>query len=154
MEINKLRQRQDLGEGTKAKKAYSQLEKLLDKLSDKDLPDSAIIPINSDIDELNAISDSGKELRKQVKKKETKIVNLLEKELKLVPKNYYQGTWMAMGMAAFGVPLGLVFGFALDNLAFMGIGLPIGLSFGLAIGAGMDKKAFEEGRQLDFEVKY
>lgn len=154
MEINQLRQRNDLGEDTKVKKTYSQLDKLLGLLSEKDLPDQVVASINSDLDELNALESSGKELRKQVKKKQAKIVSLLEKECKLVPKNHYQSSWMAIGMVAFGVPLGLIFGFALDNLAFMGIGLPIGLSFGLAIGAGMDKKAHEEGRQLDFEVQY
>jgi hypothetical protein len=30
-----------------------------------------------------------------------------------------------------------------------GIGIPIGVIIGMAIGAGMDKKAFKEGRQLD-----
>jgi hypothetical protein len=152
MEMNQLRHREDLGEDTKVSKAYAQLEKLLALLSGRDLPKQVVLAINSDIDELNAMSDNGKAFRKQLKKKQDHIVRTLEKETRLVPKNYYQGTWMAIGMAAFGLPLGFIFGFALDNLAFMGIGLPIGLSFGLAIGAGMDKKAFDEGRQLDFEI--
>lgn len=56
---------------------------------------------------------------------ELRILKLIEKELKLVPKNSYRNRWMAIGMSAFGVP----------------------------IGAGMDKKAFEEGRQLDMEIR-
>ena len=154
MEINQLRRREDLGEDTKVKKAYLQFEKLLKLLSSRDLPEQVVVPINGDIDELNTIDNSGNALRKQLKKKQASILTLLEKECKLVPKNHYQGTWMAIGMAVFVVPLGVGFAFALDNMAFMGIGLPIGLSFGLAIGAGMDKKAFEEGRQIDFEVSY
>ena len=154
MEINQLRQRKDLGKDTKVNKAYSQLEKLLSLLSNKDLPEQVVVSINSDVDELNAHDSNGKALRKQVKKKQAKIVSMLEKELKLVPKNHYRTNWMSIGMAAFGVPLGTTFGLAIGNIAFLGIGLPIGLAIGLAIGAGMDKKAFEEGRQLDFEVEY
>lgn len=54
-------------------------------------------------------------------------------------------------MAVFGVPIGVAFGFGLSNMAFIGIGIPIGMSIGIGIGAAMDKKAKEEGRQLDFE---
>lgn len=55
-------------------------------------------------------------------------------------------------MAVFGLPIGIIIGFALDNMAFLGIGLPMGLAVGIAIGTGMDKKAQEEGRQLDIEI--
>ena len=58
---------------------------------------------------------------------------------------------MALGMAAFGVPLGVAFGTSLDDMSFLAIGLPIGMVIGLAVGSGMDKKALEEGRQLDVE---
>ena len=56
-------------------------------------------------------------------------------------------------MAAFGLPIGAGFGASLQNMAFLGIGLPIGMAIGMAIGTGMDKKAFEEGRQLDLEIR-
>lgn len=32
--------------------------------------------------------------------------------------------------------------------------IPIGLAIGMAVGTGMDKKALEEGRQIDLEIKY
>ena len=69
-------------------------------------------------------------------------------------KNHYRNTWLALGMAAFGIPLGVAFGMSLRNLAFLGIGLSIGLAIGIAVGTGMDKKAFEEGRQMDLEIKH
>ena len=53
----------------------------------------------------------------------------------------------------FGIPIGAAFGLSLNNMAFLGIGLPIGMSIGLAMGARMDNKAKEEGRQLDIELK-
>jgi len=40
------------------------------------------------------------------------------------------------------------------HLVILGIGFPIGLALGMAVGTGMDKKAFEEGRQIDLEIKY
>ena len=56
-------------------------------------------------------------------------------------------------MTTFGLPIGAALGLSLGNMAFLGIGLPVGMSIGLGIGASMDKKAFEEGRQLDIELK-
>lgn len=56
-------------------------------------------------------------------------------------------------MAAFGIPFGVVFGISLGNMAFLGIGIPIGMVVGIAIGTAMDKRAFDEGRQLDLEIK-
>jgi hypothetical protein len=56
---------------------------------------------------------------------------------------------MAIGMAVFGIPLGVVFGMSPGNMAFIGIGLPIGLG----VGSEKDKKAFREDRQLDIEIK-
>ncbi|MFW5708571.1 MAG: hypothetical protein ACOC12_11640, partial [Bacteroidota bacterium] len=84
--------------------------------------------------------------------KQANIFSFLEKELKLVPANYYRNTWLAIGMAAFGLPIGAAFGILTGNIALIGIGLPIGLAVGMALGSEMDKKAAEEGRQLDLSV--
>ncbi len=59
---------------------------------------------------------------------------------------------MSLGMAAFGLPLGVVFGSSTGNMGLLGIGLPIGMVIGMGVGSKMDKKAFEEGRQLDLET--
>jgi hypothetical protein len=48
-------------------------------------------------------------------------------------------------MDAIGIPIGVVFGSILDNMAYLSIGLPIGL----ATGSSMDQKALKEGRQLN-----
>ncbi len=130
-----------------------QFEKLLIELRKKELPDGLVVSINKDIEELNSISSSGDELRKIVKKKQTRIIKLLEKVLKLVPKNYYRNLWLAVGMAAFGIPIGVALGTSLGNMAFLGIGVPFGLAIGIAVGTGMDKKAFKERRQIDLEIK-
>ena len=154
MKIKELNQKPGIDKNVKLKETYLQFEKFLIELRKKELPDGLVVSINKDIEDLNLISSSGDELKKIVRKKQTRIIRLLEKELKLVPKNYYRNLWLAVGMAAFGIPIGAAFGASLENMAFLGIGLPIGLAIGIAVGTGMDKKALEEGRQLDLEIKY
>lgn len=109
--------------------------------------------LNKEIEIINGVTDSEKKLRKQIRNSQTKILRLLEKQLKLVSVNYYRNTWLVVGMAAFGIPLGAAYGSITGNMAFIGIGLPIGMALGIAVGTGMDKKAMKEGRQLDIKVK-
>lgn len=154
MTIIELIQKPENDSNIKLKEAYLQFEKLLMELRKRELPVSFLVSINKDIEELNSTSKSGNELRKIVKDKQTRIIKVLEKDLKLVPQNYYRNIWLAVGMTAFGLPLGVAIGLSLKNMAFIGIGLPIGLPIGILVGTRMDKKAFKEGRQLDLEIKY
>ena len=152
MKINQLKPRPEISNKPKLHKVYTQFEKLIEELRTIVLPEYILVAINASIAELNLISDE--KLRSQTKKKQSKIITLIEKELKIVPINHYRNTWMAIGMAAFGIPLGAALGASLGNMGLMGVGLPIGMVIGLAIGTGMDKKAQEEGRQLAMEVKF
>lgn len=153
MKIYELNQKSGIDKNIKLKETYFQFEKLLIAIRKKELPDGLVVSINKDIEDLNSISSSGDELRKIVRKKQARIIKSLEKELKLVPKHYYRNLWLAVGTSAFGIPIGFALGASLGNIAFLGIGLPIGMVIGIAVGTGMDKKAFEEGRQIDFETK-
>lgn len=134
-------------------KAYSQLNLLLNALQAKVLPQDTSNTIDQAIDEINAIADTDRLLIKKVKEKQNAIIKLLEKQHKIVPKNYYRNLWMVVGMSAFGLPIGVAFGMSIGNIAMLGIGMPIGMAIGIGVGSSMDKKALEEGRQLDFEVK-
>ncbi|OMP32586.1 hypothetical protein [Mangrovimonas sp. DI 80] len=154
MTLTALKPRTIIKDTPKLERAYIQFEKLLNELQKRDLPEAIIHTINTHIEALNALPDNEKTLRTQLKKGLKKIVTLLEKELQLVPKNYYQQKWMAIGISVFGIPLGVVFGTSLGNMAFLGIGLPIGMAMGIAVGSEKDKKAQAEGRQLDLELKY
>ena len=133
--------------------AFGQFDRLLSELRKKELPKEIVATVNRNIEEVNSAIESERKLRKQLRKSQAYIVRLLEKQLKLVPINYYRNTWLALGMAAFGVPLGVAFGSIFGNMAFIGFGIPIGMMVGMAIGARMDKKAVEEERQLDIELK-
>ena len=154
MNIIELKERQDLSADTKTNRIYIQFGEFLNQLRKKNLPQNIIESVNQDIEEINASSSTGDDFRKLVKQKQTKIIKLLEKELKVVPKNYYRNMWLALGMSVFGLPLGVAFGVSIGNIGLLGVGLPIGMAIGSAIGSGMDKKALEEGRQLNIEIKY
>ena len=56
-------------------------------------------------------------------------------------------------MSVFGLPIGAALGLSFGNMGLIGIGLPLGGCVGIFVGSQMDKKAFEEGRQLDIEIK-
>jgi ABC-type phosphate/phosphonate transport system permease subunit len=152
--MKKLIERQNISENLKASNSYQQLGKLLNALEVKALPTETIDLINQEIEQLNSITDIDKYFVKATKEKENRVIKLVEKKHKIVPKNYYKKLWMILGMSAFGVPIGIAFGLSIGNLAMLGIGLPIGMAIGVGVGSNMDKKAFNEGRQLDFEVKY
>jgi uncharacterized oligopeptide transporter (OPT) family protein len=135
-------------------KRMMKIDDIIKELNERKLPDKIVGTINTEIEELNSTSLIGKELRKLAKHKQTKILELLEKELKIVPKNHYRTFWMMLGMSAFGVPIGVLYGIAMDNMALIGIGLCFGMAVGLLLGSRLDKKALKEGRQLGVEIKY
>ncbi|UZD24703.1 hypothetical protein PBT90_15100 [Algoriphagus halophytocola] len=137
----------------KLAKAAHNLSTLLAAIAKKNIPESVEIKINVIIAGVNNFPGQPPQLLKQLKSAQSAILKLLESELGLVAKNHYQLQWLAIGMATFGIPLGVVFGASLGNMAFLGIGLPIGMAIGIAIGTNKDKQAEEEGKQLDWTAK-
>lgn len=153
MNITELKDRPDIEANSKLYKIYIQFNAVLNELRKKKLTEDIIALINDDVATLNTLpTDDG--LRKAVKLKQTSILKVLDKVLKIVPKNHYRTIWMLAGMSVFGLPIGITIGMSIGNIGLLGIGLPIGLAIGFAIGAAMDKKAFEQGRQLDVEIRY
>jgi len=149
-----LKERQDIATDSKLSKLYNQFAVLLSELRKHKLSPKIITTINESIEILNASSLTGDAVRKLVKQKQTEILKQVEKEHKIVPKNYYRNLWMLLGISAFGVPIGVAFGLSIGNIGLLGVGLPIGMGIGIAVGTGMDKKALKEERQLDIEIKY
>ena len=154
MNIIELKQRPPSVDNTRLNRIFEQFAALLNEVRKKELPPIISDAINKDILEINATHLEGNDLKKLMKKKQSDMLKLLESKLKIVPKNHYRNTWLALGMAAFGLPFGFLFGRIMDNPGLLAIGLPIGMVIGMSIGAGMDKKAIAEGRQLDIEIKY
>lgn len=133
---------------------YQNFENLLSQLEQKEIPSEINNFINQEIEAINSFSGTDAELSKKIRKTLSGILKRIEKELKLVPKNYYRGLWLALGLSVFGIPIGFAIALSLGNMAFLGIGFPIGMGIGVAVGTAMDKKAKNTGKQLDFEMKY
>lgn len=153
MNIIELKERQNISDDIKLKAAYLQLGELLKELEKKELTHKVIESVNHEIEELNSTSFTNNEFIKSVKEKQAKIIRIVETELKIVPRNYYRNLWVAVGMSAFGLPIGVAIGLSAGNIGLLAMGLPVGIIIGFALGSGMDKKAFEEGRQLNIEIK-
>ncbi len=154
MNITELRKRSHTNHSKKLVRRFNKLELLINELNKREISNKFAKTINEEVNKVNTISDSDKLLLKQLRKSQWNILKFIEKELKLVPKNHYQNRWMAIGMSAFGIPMGVSFGASFDNMAYIGIGIPIGMVIGMAIGSRMDKKAQEEGRQLDIDINF
>ena len=97
MEIKELKKRSNIAENKKLISAFTQYNELLKELKTKELSDQLIMSINMKIDDINFISGSEKEWGKQIRKSQSSILSLLEKELKLVTKNHYRNTWHQNG---------------------------------------------------------
>ena len=152
--MKKLIERQHILENTKVISRYHQLGELLKALEKRELPTEIVGFINQHLELLNSISDSEKYFAKTIKEKENEILKYIEKKINVVPKNHYRKRWLSLGVGAFGLPIGVTIGSVSGNMGMLGAGLPIGLGIGSVVGSNMDKKAFNEGRQLDFEIKY
>jgi hypothetical protein len=136
----------------KLTKKFTSLVNLIFAAGKHSLPESLVNHINTEIDAISQFPGSTEETAKKLAVLRKNLLQKLEKEYKLVPKNHYRNTWLPLGMAAFGLPIGTAFGLMMNNISLLAIGLPIGLSIGIAFGSAKDQKAKKEGRQLDFEI--
>lgn len=134
------------------KQKFLEFKKLIVAMKKKKIPAEQIEEINAEMELINTFDGDEAALLKQYKNSLAGIISMLESKLSLVPKGYYRNKWMAIGIALFGVVLGTVFGVVMDNMAFIALGIPFGVGIGLAIGRRKDKKAFDNGNQLDIEI--
>ena len=138
---------------SKVLEALEKFKSFIKLVGEHDIPEHLIHYINTEIDELHTTPTSSKSFLRLLKKKQNNIVTKIEKVVKLVPKNHYRNYWMVLGMSIFGLPLGSVVGLTLDNMGLIGLGLPIGMLIGSVLGMSLDKKALEQGKQIDIELK-
>ena len=150
MNIEKLEIKNRIELNTKLTKAYHKMQGLIEALSKKEIPSEVLSSINADIKSLNSFSGTEKELTKILRKTYAKILAFVEKELKFVAKQHYLSLGMVFGMLA-----GSVFSSIFDSFGFTGMGISIGMLIGIIVGTNLDKKAEEDGKQLELEsVKY
>lgn len=153
MEILEIQRTQEVFDNVRLRETFLHFKKLLVELRKRNLPDGLVMEINKAIEELNVTAGTADEQRKMIRRKQSGILKLLDKEMNLVPSNHYRNLWLVLGMATFGLPLGVVFGTILGSMGFIGMGLPIGMPIGMAMGMSLDKKALSEGRQLAWETR-
>ena len=153
MEFTGLKKHTKFEQNKKIAKVYSNLDNIINELKNRDISTAIVVIINNDIELINSFFGSNRQLLVLMRRTQSKIIQLLEKQLKLVPKNHYRNLWLALGMAVFGTPIGVAFGSVLGNMSFLGVGIGVGMAIGIAVGTAMDKKALKEGRQLNIEMK-
>ncbi|MEM7110417.1 MAG: hypothetical protein AAF519_19470 [Bacteroidota bacterium] len=131
---------------------YESFKNFIDELRKRTLIDRTIEEVNEAIDHLNNHEGDRRRFQAELRKTQTRLLKYVEKNEKIVVKNYYRKLWLVLGMTVYGVPLGLLFSLAMGNMAFIGVGLPIGMAIGIGVGTNRDKKAAQEGRQLNVEI--
>lgn len=152
MQLKALEKKHTIEQDTLAASAFAVFEKLISELRIREIPDKIANSINQDIEVINSFTGSNSDLIRELKTTQSRILKLIEKELKLVAKKHYQKMWFAIGMAVFGIPFGVTFGSLFKNMAFLAFGIPIGMVIGIMVGISLDKKAAQSGNQLDIEI--
>ncbi|MAZ29540.1 MAG: hypothetical protein CL868_21000 [Cytophagaceae bacterium] len=158
-----------LPKNSKLNNQIKQFNTLVAELNKKKIPQKFIDFFNVKVHDLNTLPVN-KALRKKIKTTETIILKIVAKECELYVKHHNRNIWLALGMTAFGLPIGAAFGIifgaamgvARDDMSKFALGLPIGLgagmgigiALGIAIGGHKDKKVEQQGKQLDIEIKY
>ena len=152
MELTTLKQRKSAGANKKLTKSYQRVAGLLTALRQKNLDEAYLARLNEEIARFNSFSGEDKALAKMMNTFYGRTLERLPKETGYVPKGHYRTLGMSLGMAAIGLPLGVIAAFALDNLAFIALGLPIGMGVGMLLGIRKDEQARKEGKQIDLEI--
>ncbi len=120
MEILEPRERTDISEDQKLSKVYAEFGLLVKAIRKKQLTPTLISALNGNIERVNASTVGGKELMKLVSTSQKAMIKQMEKEMKIVPRNHFSKLWMVVGMSAFGLPFGVVFGLGLKNMGLLG----------------------------------
>ncbi|MEL6804098.1 MAG: hypothetical protein AAFO91_09985, partial [Bacteroidota bacterium] len=119
-------------------KQFTRLETILEDLNSRSIASTTSDSINAQIEEINQHTGNKASYKKAFGSGSREITTLLQKAEGLTPKAYYQTLWMSLGMAAFGLPIGLLIALSVDNWGLLAIGLPIGSAVGVILGMSFD----------------
>lgn len=134
----------------KTQKKIDNFKELISEIKKKKITKDLYDMINEEILLINSIKKD-KVFPRQISKSKHKILLQLQRQLKIIKKDYHKNMWFSLGMSAFGLPIGLAFSLILDNFAFQAIGLPIGMMIGLMVGSSLDKKAEADNLVLNMK---
>lgn len=152
MKVVSLKRRKGAFDFPKADEVYIQFNSFVDELNNRSISENTINAINREIEEINSSTESGVGMKSLILKKLAVILKLLEKEHKLVPKNYYRNNNLLKNSVVFGVPIGVVIGLITKDMAMISAGMVIAMAISFVRGRIMDKKALKEGRQFSGEL--
>jgi hypothetical protein len=150
MTMVKLEKRRNRETNRRLTKAYTKMQNLIEAFNKKELPRELLSDFNYDIELINSVSGTDKELTKTLRKIYSKALKVVEEKMKYVAKHHYRNLWIAYGILA-AVAFSSIFG----SFVFTGIGssigmmIPMGMAIGAVIGSYFDQQAEKDGRQLD-----
>ena len=128
--------------------AVTQFEQLVQEVQRMELPPEVVVELNTELEKLESQSAFGKKFFKQLKKSKAVLLKILYQEVRVVPKNHYRDLWIALGLSAIGIPLGIFLMFFLNGSSAIAIGIALGSAMGIVIGNNLDRQAEAEGRQM------
>lgn len=143
MELSHLQPQDEKSLEKKEQKAVDHFNEIIDALNAKEIDENTVTYIH---ERMASIQENFS--FNTIKKEESKVLDFVNKQHGYVAQNHYKSLWIALGMSAIGVPIGVGIGLALDQLGFMGIGIAMGLTVGIIIGSTKDKEAKKKGKQL------
>lgn len=146
--IQPLSKRDILQQDPKLEKCFTKLQELIEVINERGIPVEVELEIDGHLQALDEFDGSAKDWKKKLSASYRKTLHLLEKRLKLVRKNHYRDLWMPLGLAIFGLPIGMGIAIAIGNIGLLGAFMPAGMAVGMALGIGLDRQAEEQGRQL------
>tara|TARA_R100001369_G_scaffold22674_3_gene41357 strand:+ start:23973 stop:24431 length:459 start_codon:yes stop_codon:yes gene_type:complete len=131
---------------------FQKFDSFLEELRRMELPPEVIVSLNNQLEKLHSFSGSEKQFFKKLKITKAVLLKILYKEVHVVPKNHYRNLWIALGLSAIGIPVGILLSLYLDNSIYIALGIALGSTMGVLIGNYLDNQAEEEGRQIEIYV--
>ena len=115
MQLTKLIWRKNDVSDTKKKKVFAKFVLLLEEINRREILPTTTEKLNAPIDALSSMRK--KEFNASLTKTLDTILRILFREEKIVPAGHYKMLWVSIGMAAFGIPMGVAFSVSLNNYA-------------------------------------
>jgi len=132
--------------------SISTLNILISEIEAKSIPEEVCFKINYQIDKVNfSYRENDGLIKKQLDIAFRKILNILKRDLGIIPENYYRNLWLALGMSVFGLPLGALIATLTSNTSYLVFGMLMGIVIGIAYGSKKDKDALQENKVIILE---
>ena len=152
MILNPIKYPNSTNRSTANQLAVKRFDQLLQEVHRMELPPEVIVELNTELEKLELLSAFDKKFFKQLKKSKAVLLTILYQEVRVVSKNHYRDLWIALGLFAIGIPLGIFLMFFLNGSSAIAIGIALGSAMGIVIGNNLDRQAEAEGRQMTIRL--